>query len=136
MDTLDMSQLALNVSSDGRTFDGAWWPRSRTLSEELVRLFAAWPEGAGVISRVYVSSRDWDDLPDTVVVPRRRGRVKIATLPPETVGHLVLIMLGGQRHTLSVIPPDATAETAARSLDAFAVRRRQAQAGPGPSVDA
>ena len=127
MDTLDMSRLALDASPDGRTFDGAWWPRSRTLGDELPRLFAAWPVGAGDISRVYVSAQDWDEVPATIAVPHRRGRVKTAPLPTGTAGQLVLIMVGGQRHLLAVVPPDATAETAARSLGAFAVRRHRSE---------
>ena len=133
MDTLDKARLALRVSADRHTLDGAWWPYSRGLSDELIRLFAAWPAEAGYISRVVVSPRDWDDGPVTVEVPHRRGLVKIALLPSDTARQLVLIMLDGQRRSLVVIPPSATEETAARFLGAFGVHRALAPDGSDPS---
>lgn len=123
MDTPDKARLALMVSADRHTLDGAWWPYSRELSEELVRLFAAWPAEIGYISRVVVSPRDWDERPTTVEVPHRRGMVKIALLPSDTAHQVVLIMLDGQRRSLVVIPPGASEETAARFMNAFGARR-------------
>ncbi|GAA1955840.1 hypothetical protein GCM10009798_13870 [Nocardioides panacihumi] len=134
MDTLDNARLTLNVSADRRTLDGAWWPQSRALSEELVRLFAAWPASAGYISRVIVSPRDWDDTPVKVEIPDRRGQVKTSLLPTDTVHQLVLIMLDGQRRTLVVIPPHATEKTATKFLGAFDVRRHAAPEGSTPSL--
>ena len=58
---------------DRSCFDGAWWPRSRTLGDELPRLFAAWPVGAGDISRVYVSAQDWDEVEFLHELVRRTG---------------------------------------------------------------
>ena len=58
MDTLHKARLALKVSAGRQGLDGAWWPRSRSLSEELVHLFAAWSADAGYVSRVYVAPRD------------------------------------------------------------------------------
>lgn len=133
MDTLDKARLALTVSADRHTLDGAWWPYSRVLSDELIRLFAAWPVEAGYISRVVVSPPDWDDRPVSVEVPHRRGLVKIALLPSDTAHQLVLIMLDGQRRSLVVIPPGATEETAAKFLGAFGVRRSTALKGSDPS---
>jgi len=40
--------------------DGAWWPQSRRLSEELADLFALWPPGAGRTSPPLRSPQDWD----------------------------------------------------------------------------
>lgn len=134
MDTLDKARLALRVSADRHTLDGAWWPYSRVLSDELIRLFAAWPAEAGYISRVVVSPRDWDDRPVAVEVPHRRGRVKIALLPSDTARQSVLIMLDGQRRSLVVIPPGATEQTAARFLGAFGVGRALAPDGSDPSL--
>jgi hypothetical protein len=128
MDTLENARLALHVSADRRTLDGAWWPRSRALSEELIHLFAAWPVDAGYISRVIVSPGDWDDTPVKVEIPHRRGQVKTGLLPMDTTHHLVLIMLDGQRRSLVVIPPGATENTASKFLGAFGVRRDPASA--------
>jgi hypothetical protein len=134
MDTLEKARLALTVSADRHTLDGAWWPYSRGLSDELIRLFAAWPAEAGYISRVVVSPRDWDDGPVTVEVPHRRGLVKIALLPADTAHQVVLIMIDGQRRSLAVIPPGAPEQTAAKILGAFGVRLSPASKGTDPSL--
>ena len=133
MDTLDNARLALKMSADRRTLDGAWWPRSRELGEELIHLFAAWPVDAGYISRVIVAPGDWDDTPVKVEIPHRRGQVKTGLLPMDTTHQLVLIMIDGQRRTLVVIPPGATDNTASKFLGAFGVRRdpESASATPG-----
>lgn len=119
MDTHSKARLALALSGDSHTLDGAWWPRSRALSQELVELFAAWPPHAGYISRVIFCPRDWDDAPGTVPIPNRRGRVKTGFLPIDDRHRLVLMMLDGQRRTLVVIPQSAAEETATRYLHAF-----------------
>ncbi len=123
MDTLDMARLTLRVSEDRRSLDGAWWPRSRELSAELVTLFAVWPVEEGYISRVIVAPGDWDSVPEKVSIPLRRGSVKIQRLPQDTTHHVVLTMLDGQRRSLVVIPPGAARETAAKYLGAFGARR-------------
>ncbi|GAB7006701.1 hypothetical protein JCM18899A_41740 [Nocardioides sp. AN3] len=122
MDTQDKARLALALSADRHTFDGAWWPRSRELGDELVGLFAAWPANAGYISRVIFCPRDWDDAPTAVPIPNRRGRVKTGFLPVDDTHRVVLMMLDGQRRTLAVIPQSAAPETANRYLRAFGFR--------------
>jgi hypothetical protein len=119
MDTLDKARLALTTSAGRHGLDGAWWPRSRTLSDELVPLFAAWPAEAGYMSRVYISPRDWDDAPTSVAIPYRRGRVKVGLLSADTTNQLVLIMIDGQRRSLAVIPSIAPAHTAAAFMSTF-----------------
>ena len=134
MGTLDKGRLVLNGSEGRPGLDGAWWPHSRTLDEELVHLFAAWPVAAGYISRVYVSPRDWDDIPVVVAIPNRRGRVKIGLLPADSTHQLVLITIDGQRRSLVVIPASASHQTAARFLGSFGGRLAPAVAAPA-SVD-
>ncbi|SFC59554.1 hypothetical protein SAMN04487968_108125 [Nocardioides terrae] len=119
MDAQD-PRLTLRLSADRHQLDGAWWPRSRTLSDELPLLFAAWPADAGYISRVIYSASDWDDRPAAVEVPRRRGRLKTAILPTSERHQAVLAMIDGQHRTLVVIPPNAPEEVARRYLRAFA----------------
>jgi hypothetical protein len=113
------ARLALRPSTDRHELDGAWWPRTRSLQQELVDLFEAWPAEAGYISRVLFARRDWDDCPSLVDIPRRRGRVKAGALPADVAHHLVLVMLDGQRRSLVVVPPRAPEETAVRYLRAF-----------------
>ena len=133
MDTLDKARLALKASAGRQGLDGAWWPRSRTLSEELVHLFAAWPAEVGYMSRVYVAPRDWDDTPSSVAIPLRRGRVKIGLLPADTTHQLVLIMIDGQRRSLAVIPSSAPCQTAAEYLDSFDDHVAVASEGAAPT---
>jgi hypothetical protein len=133
MDTLDKARLTLKASADQQGLDGAWWPHSRTLSEELVRLFAAWPVEAGYLSRVYVAQRDWDDSPTSVAIPQRRGRVKIGLLPADTTNQLVLILIDGQRRSLAVIPSSAPHRAAAKFLDGFDGRPAVASQGAAPT---
>ena len=119
MDTLNIARLTLRRSEDRRTLDGAWWPRSRDLAEELPALFAVWPSKAGYITRAVVAARDWDSTPSKVSIPLRRGQVKTDLLPADTTHHAVLIMLEGASYSLVVIPPTTSPETAAQYLDSF-----------------
>lgn len=119
MATLDHARLAVRLTDARHTFDGAWWPHSRSLGTELAHLFAAWPVGAGHISRVFVAHADWDDQPTTVAIPGRRGAVKIGLLPADTHDQLVLIMLDGQRRSIAVLPPTTTDQVAAHLLRGF-----------------
>jgi hypothetical protein len=134
MDTLDKARLALKASAARPGFDGAWWPHSRTLSEELVHLFAAWPVEAGYLSRVYVAPRDWDDAPSSVAIPGRRGRVKIGLLPPDTTHQLVVITIDGQRRALAVIPSSAPSQTVATNLESFDDHLAVASEGAAPTI--
>ena len=119
MTTLDHARLAVRLTDARHTFDGAWWPHSRSLANELVHLFVGWPVGAGHISRDFVARSDWDDQPSTVVIPGRRGAVKIGLLPADTQDQLVLIMLDGQRRSIAVLPSTATELSAGRLLRSF-----------------
>lgn len=130
MTTLDHTRLAVRLTDARETFDGAWWPHSRAFATELQYLFAGWPSGSGHISRVFIARADWDDRPTTVVIPGRRGAVKIGLLPADTRDQLVLIMLDGQRHTIAVLPSRATDRVAARLLRAFGAPRDTAAPDP------
>lgn len=119
MATLDHARLAVRLTDARHTFDGAWWPHSRSLGTELAHLFTGWPVGAGHISRVFVARADWDDQPTTVVIPGRRGAVKIGLLPADTHDQLVLIMLDGQRRSIAVLPPTTNDQVAGHLLRGF-----------------
>lgn len=95
-------------------FDGAWWPESRRLSDELAQLFALWPDAAGRIVRVLYSPPDWDDRPRSVSVADRR--VKTGCFPLDDTRRLTLSMLDGRRLTIGVIPPDTPDELAVKLL--------------------
>lgn len=105
-------------STDGRSGpSGAWWPESRSLSDELSALFAQWPAEQGRITRVLYSPPDWDDHPHSVTLPDRR--VKTGAFPRDDTHQLVLSMLDGSRRVLTVIPPQTEPSAARAQLAAF-----------------
>ena len=106
-----LSRLVLRPSSGQTADDGAWWPSSRRLGEQLVGLFSVWPEAKGRIVRVLYSPPDWDDRPRAVAIPGR-GRVKTGSFPHDDRQRLVLTVLNGHRYIVAVIPPDTNEELA------------------------
>lgn len=97
--------------------DGAWWPRTRRLGDELADLFALWPPDAGRISRVLYSPPDWDDHPHSVPVPDRW--VKTGCFPQDDTHQLTLTMREGGRLSITVIPSDTSPLVARRMLADF-----------------
>lgn len=111
-------RLTLRATPARLHTDGAWWPRSRTLGDELAGLVDSWPATSGRIVRVLYSPPDWDDRPRSAAVTGRR--IKTGSFPKDDTHRLVLTVLGGQRFTLDVIPSDTPATDAADRLDAAA----------------
>jgi hypothetical protein len=97
--------------------DGAWWPQSRSLGDQLGEFFDLWPADAGRIVRVLYSPPDWDDHPRSVAVQGRR--VKTGSFPHDDTHELTLALLDGQRRTISVIPPETPMTEATEILDAI-----------------
>jgi hypothetical protein len=112
---LEPTRLALRPVRDQALPDGAWWPASRSLGDELRGLFALWPDDAGRIVRVLYSPPDWDDQPRSVAVSGRR--VKTGSFPHDDTHELTLALMDGQRRTISVIPPETSTEDATEQLD-------------------
>lgn len=95
--------------------DGAWWPRSRMLADELPAFFAAWPLERGRIQRILYSAPDWDDHPHSVNVPGRR--VKTGTFPRDDTHVLTVSMEDRTDHLIRVIAPDTADDAAQQALD-------------------
>lgn len=112
------SRLALRATPSRLLADGAWWPRSRTLGDELAGLVEAWPTDSGRIVRVLYSPPDWDDRPRSAAVSGRR--IKTGSFPKDDTHRLVLTVLGGQRFTLDVIPAETASEDAVNRLETAA----------------
>jgi len=110
------TRFALRPVFDRDLPDGAWWPENRRLSEQLGQLFAFWPLGAGRIARVLYSPPDWDDHPRSVAVSGRM--VKTGSFPRDDNHQLTLSLLGGQRRSITVIPPETPTQMAQEVLDA------------------
>ncbi|MFW6775612.1 DUF5994 family protein [Nocardioides sp. CPCC 205120] len=103
---------------DARTQpQGAFWPRSRVLADELTHLFTMWPVEAGRIARVLYSPPDWDDRPRAVPVPGRQ--VKTGCFPRDDTHLLTLVMADATRRTLVVVPPETPVGAAEDVLASF-----------------
>lgn len=97
--------------------DGAWWPRSRSLTVELRGFVDAWPAERGRIQRILHSSLDWDDHPHSVPVAGRR--IKTGTFPRDDTHVLTVCMANRTDHIVSVIDPGTPTGAARRALLAF-----------------
>jgi hypothetical protein len=113
------ARLALRPQLDRKRPSGAWWPESRTLSDQLGTLFASWPPEAGRIVRVLYSPPDWDDRPRSVRVGGGR-RVKTGSFPHDDTQQVTLSMMDGARWAIRVIAPDTPPEAAVGVLSSFA----------------
>lgn len=108
-------EFALRPVFDRDLPDGAWWPQSRSLSDQLKQLFALWPPDAGRINRILYSPPDWDDHPRMVAVAGRW--VRTGSFPRDDTHLITVTMSDMQRRRIRVIPPDATPESAGEILD-------------------
>jgi len=101
-------RLETQQSREG-VLDGAWWPRSRRIGEELPALVRALARHLGPITRVGLDVTAWEELPTRIVVDQRL--VRIDSYP---VGDRTVLITRGERDVFSlmVVPPDATPDAA------------------------
>ncbi|WP_406369325.1 DUF5994 family protein [Streptomyces sp. NBC_00647] len=123
------ARLALKTVSTSRgPLDGAWWPRSRDLADELSALADVLDPLSGRITRIAVNPTYWPAIPDSVPV---NGRVvKVGWFTRELDPHKILLL----SHTtgswnLLVIPPETSTPAADRLMAA-------ASDGSGPPMTA
>jgi hypothetical protein len=103
-------RFAVRATFDKNLPYAAWWPRNRTLADQLDDLFSVWPARAGRIVRVLYSPPDWDDRPRSVAVAGRR--VKTGSFPRDDTRQLQLTLGDGVRRIITVIPPATSARAA------------------------
>ena len=97
--------------------DGAWWPRSRNLLRELPALTDVLDPLWGRITRISVNPERWPVVPR--MVPVTGHSVKVGWFRAEQDPHkLLLVSYRVGRWDLLVIPPEASAATAARLMAA------------------
>ncbi|ADG97641.1 conserved hypothetical protein [Segniliparus rotundus DSM 44985] len=83
--------------------DGAWWPRSRDLAEELPELLRVLGVRLGHVHRVIYRAREWAIAPAQALIAGKRVLLdKSYYQPPGTIR---LEGERGRRHTLFVVPP-------------------------------
>ncbi|MER7107122.1 DUF5994 family protein [Streptomyces sp. NPDC000229] len=99
--------------------DGAWWPRSRDLTQELPALAAALDGPWGRITRVTVNPAQWPVVPRKV--PVAGHTVHVGWFRAEQDPHaLLLLSYSVGRWDLLVVPPETGAAAAARLMAAAA----------------
>jgi hypothetical protein len=112
------ARLALKTDGTSRgLLDGAWWPRSRDLLNELPALTEVLDPLWGRITRIAVNPKYWPVIPHKI--PVSGHVVKVGWFTPEIDPHkLLLLSYGTGRWDLLVIPPETGAESAARLMAA------------------
>ncbi|SED36428.1 hypothetical protein SAMN05428938_4705 [Streptomyces sp. KS_5] len=100
--------------------DGAWWPRSRDLTQELPPLTDVLDPLWGRITRIAVNPRYWPILPRRIFV--NGHGVKVGWFTSELDPHKILLLSGtAGPWDLLVIPPATTDSSAARLMAAASV---------------
>lgn len=101
--------------------DGAWWPRSRDLPDELPALLAVLDARLERVERVTYNLTAWSKAPRLLLVSKQVIRVEgFRSQHADTV---TLIGDGGKvRLTLLVVPPETTRDAAHRILMAASQR--------------
>ncbi|MBE1602841.1 MULTISPECIES: DUF5994 family protein [Streptomyces] len=115
--TARLALKSLCPSPGQAELDGAWWPRSRDLSDELPALADVLDPLWGRITRIAVNPRYWPVIPQRIFV---NGHVvKVGWFTTELDPHKILLLSGTSgRWDLLVIPPEASAPSAARLMAA------------------
>ncbi|MEU0399137.1 DUF5994 family protein [Streptomyces sp. NPDC006197] len=97
--------------------DGAGWPRTREVEQEVPALVSVLSEHLGPIIRVGPDATAWDGIPTRLVIDDRGVHLDSFPVGDDTV----LITRGDKDHfALMVVPPDTEAD-AARTATARAV---------------
>jgi hypothetical protein len=114
--------LRLSLPAGHGVLHGGWWPRSRDLAAELRALLADVDSHLGqlgAIARVALNLALWDRTLCRVASADRI--VPVGWLPAVDVHTIVLITTGGDRLTLLIVQPEATAEQSAIALAMAAI---------------
>lgn len=112
------SPLRLTLARAGAPpalIDGAWWPRSRNLTEELPALVECLDPLWGRITRIAVSRTLWPVIPGEVPAHGHMVRVGWSNAGQDPHKLLLLSHTFG-RWDLLVIPPETAPATAARLM--------------------
>ena len=112
------ARLALkSANTSPELLDGAWWPRSRDLADELSALADVLDPLSGRITRIAVNPRYWPVVPRKV--PLNGHVVKVGWFTTELDPHKILLLsYTTGRWDLLVIPPETGADAAARLMAA------------------
>ncbi|OBF93651.1 hypothetical protein A5773_19805 [Mycobacterium sp. 852014-52450_SCH5900713] len=95
--------------------DGAWWPRTTNLLDELPALLAAVSERLGPVVMVGYRRNGWQDTPALVQIGGHT--VELLAFTSDEPSSVILIGENGHHLTLHVIRPDAGDEVARQALE-------------------
>ncbi|MFI7006033.1 DUF5994 family protein [Streptomyces sp. NPDC050145] len=98
--------------------DGAWWPRSRDVEQEIPPLVTALTQHLGPITRVGLDASAWNGIPTRLTVEGRIVHLDSFPVGDDTV----LITRGDEDHFALMVVPPGTPHDAARTAMARAVR--------------
>jgi hypothetical protein len=117
--SLDSSLRRLGI------LDGGWWPRSRNAGSELPGLVSSLNARVGVILRLSVDARDWDDIPYRITVGGHVVRVgRFASM-----NHQIIVTRGPQDDLMLLVVPPKASTTSAEAALAMAANGKN---GDGP----
>ena len=95
--------------------DGAWWPRSFKLVDELPNLVTSLSERLGRVVMVGYRRNGWGDTPPLVEIAGHT--IELLGFTSDEPASVILIGEDGRHITLHVIRPDTSAEVARQALE-------------------
>lgn len=122
----DDARLSLDPALPGQLgISGGWWPRSRDAGAELPAMLAELSAQAGRVRRVALQVDAFSDIPHLIMINGRPVHVAwFRSMDPMTVN---MTMAARDNLTLLVIPPGASADSAAEALRLAAASSRTKQ---------
>jgi len=107
--------------------DGAWWPRSRRLTDELPGLVTSLAEELGPIAMVGYHLSSWDGAASVLEIGGRT--IELLGFSGDEPAGIILIGQDGHHLSLQVIPPDASEQSGEQAL-------QEARSGSDEDVNA
>jgi hypothetical protein len=111
--------------------DGAWWPRSMNLVDELPNLVASLFDRLGQVVMVGYRRNGWHDTPPLTEIDRHT--IELLGFTSDEPASVILMGQDGRHITLHVIRPDTSEEVARQALEEARV---PADAGFAPAARA
>lgn len=112
--------------------DGAWWPRSFNLVDELPGLLTSLSDRLGQVVMVGYRRNGWDETPPLAQIAGHT--IELLGFTSDEPAILILIDEDGRHLSLHVIRPDASEEVARQALEAARVPAEVAPASPSTVV--
>ena len=108
--------------------DGAWWPQSSNLVDELPELVTSLTDRLGRVVMVGYRRNGWQETPPLVEIAGQT--IELLGFTCDEPASVILIAEDGRHVTLQVIRPDVSEEVARQTLAAARMPADAAPAGP------